>query len=341
MKKVLIIAEAGVNHNGSMENAMKLIDFAAESGADIVKFQTFKTENLVSRTAKKAEYQKQNMADDKDDFQFNMLKRLELSHQDHLLLMEHCRKRNIQFLSTAFDLDSIDLLHELGMPLWKIPSGEITNLPYLEKIGSLNKEVILSSGMCTMQEIEEAIEVIVKAGTPKNKITILHCNTEYPTPMQDVNLKAMLQIKEQAGVRVGYSDHTMGIEVPVAAVALGAEVIEKHFTLDKNMDGPDHKASLEPAELKQMVASIRNIEIALGKGIKTPSPSEIRNMAIARKSIHLKHDLQAGHVLTENDLVMKRPGDGISPMRMHDITGKSINIPLKADTLLKWEYLNK
>lgn len=322
-----------------MENAMKLIDFAAEAGADIVKFQTFKTENLVSRAAKKAEYQKQNMADDKDDSQFNMLKRLELSHQDHLVLMEHCLKKNIQFLSTAFDMDSIDLLNELGMPLWKIPSGEITNLPYLEKIGTLGKEVILSSGMCTMQEIEEAIEVIVKAGTPKSKITVLHCNTEYPTPMQDVNLKAMLQIKEKTGMRIGYSDHTMGIEVPVAAVALGAEVIEKHFTLDKNMEGPDHKASLEPADLKLMVASIRNIEVALGEGIKTPSPSETKNMAIARKSIHLKHDVEAGHVLTANDLVMKRPGDGISPMKLHDITGKSLNKSLKADTLLKWEHL--
>ncbi len=339
MKKVLIIAEAGVNHNGSMDNAMKLIDFAAEAGVDIVKFQTFKTENLVSRAAKKAEYQKQNMADDKDDSQFNMLKRLELSHQDHLLLMEHCRKKNIQFLSTAFDLDSIDLLNELGMPLWKIPSGEITNLPYLEKIGAFGKEVILSSGMCTLQEIEEAIDVVVKAGTPKDKITVLHCNTEYPTPMQDVNLKAMLQIKSQTGVRVGYSDHTLGIEVPVAAVALGAEVIEKHFTLDKNMEGPDQKASLEPDELKQMVASIRNIEVALGEGHKSPSPSETKNMAIARKSIHLKHDLEAGHILTANDLVMKRPGDGISPMKLHDITGKSINTPLKADTLLKWEHL--
>jgi N,N'-diacetyllegionaminate synthase len=322
-----------------MENAMKLIDFAAEAGADIVKFQTFKTENLVSRAAKKAEYQKQNMANDKDDSQFNMLKRLELSHQDHLVLMEHCLKKNIQFLSTAFDMDSIDLLNELGMPLWKIPSGEITNLPYLEKIGTLGKEVILSSGMCTMQEIEDAIEVIVKAGTPKHKITVLHCNTQYPTPMQDVNLKAMLQIKEKTGVRIGYSDHTMGIEVPVAAVALGAEVIEKHFTLDKNMEGPDHKASLEPADLKKMVASIRNIEVALGEGIKTPSPSETKNMAIARKSIHLKHDVEAGHVLTANDLVMKRPGDGISPMKLHDITGKSLNTSLKADTLLKWEHL--
>jgi N,N'-diacetyllegionaminate synthase len=322
-----------------MENAMKLIDFAAEAGADIVKFQTFKTENLVSRAAKKAEYQKQNMANDKDDSQFNMLKRLELSHQDHLVLMEHCLKKNIQFLSTAFDMDSIDLLNELGMPLWKIPSGEITNLPYLEKIGTLGKEVILSSGMCTMQEIEDAIEVIVKAGTPKHKITVLHCNTQYPTPMQDVNLKAMLQIKEKTGVRIGYSDHTMGIEVPVAAVALGAEVIEKHFTLDKNMEGPDHKASLEPADLKLMVASIRNIEVALGEGIKAPSPSETKNMAIARKSIHLKHDLEAGYVLTANDLVMKRPGDGISPMKLHDITGKSLNTSLKADTLLKWEHL--
>jgi N,N'-diacetyllegionaminate synthase len=339
LKKVLIIAEAGVNHNGSMDNARKLIDAAAEAGADIVKFQTFKTENLVSKSARKAEYQKQNMSGDTDDTQFNMLKKLELTHQHHLELIDYCNKKNITFLSTAFDLDSIDLLHQLNMPLWKIPSGEITNLPYLEKIGALGKEVILSSGMCTMQEIEEAIAVLVKAGTSSENLTVLHCNTEYPTPMQDVNLKAMLHIAEKTGVKIGYSDHTLGIEVPIAAVALGAEVIEKHFTLDKTMDGPDHKASLEPAELKAMINAIRNIEVALGEGIKTPSASEKKNMAIARKSIHLKHNLPAGHILTGNDLVMKRPGDGISPMRLHQVVGRKLAQSLNADTQLNTEHL--
>lgn len=339
MKRTLIIAEAGVNHNGSMDNARKLIDAAADSGADIVKFQTFKTENLVSKAAQKAEYQKQNMLGDVDNTQFNMLKRLELTHQHHLELIDYSKKKNIIFLSTAFDLDSIDLLHELGITLWKIPSGEITNLPYLEKIGQFGNEVILSSGMCTIQEIEDAITVLVKSGTSREKLTVLHCNTEYPTPMQDVNLKAMLHIAEITGVKIGYSDHTLGIEVPIAAVALGAEVIEKHFTLDKTMDGPDHKASLAPPELKAMVHAIRNIEKALGNGIKTPSASEQKNMAIARKSIHLKHHLPAGHILTANDLVMKRPGDGISPMRLHEITGKKLLNNLDADTQLKPEDL--
>lgn len=339
MKKVLIIAEAGVNHNGSIDNARKLIDAAAEAGADIVKFQTFKTENLVSKLARKAEYQKQNMAGDVDDTQFNMLKKLELTHQQHLELIDYCKKKNITFLSTAFDLESIDLLHELGISLWKIPSGEITNLPYLEKIGALGKEVILSSGMCTMAEIEETLAVLVKAGTTHKKLTVLHCNTEYPTPMEDVNLKAMLHIAEKTGVKIGYSDHTLGIEVPIAAVALGAQVIEKHFTLSKTMDGPDHKASLEPAELKAMVSAIRNIEMALGHANKMPSPSEQKNIVIARKSIHLKHALDAGHTLSSNDLVMKRPGDGISPMRMYEVVGKKLSGHLPADAQLKPEHL--
>lgn len=321
MKRVQIIAEAGVNHNGSMETAKKLIAVAAESGCDIVKFQTFKAENLVSKNAEKAEYQKRNM-NDADDTQFNMLKKLELAYSDHLVLIEHSKKHQIKFLSTAFDLDSIDMLIGFGMDLWKIPSGEITNLPYLEKIGKLKQEVIISTGMCTMGEIEEAINVLVKNGTDKSCISVLHCNTEYPTPMEDVNLKAMLSIKEKLNIETGYSDHTLGIEVPIAATSLGAVIIEKHFTLDRNMSGPDHKASLEPNELKAMVAAIRNIEMALGDGEKVPSSSEIKNMWIARKSIHLKHDVVKGHVVTQDDLTMKRPGDGISPMKFYELLGK-------------------
>lgn len=326
MSKVLIIAEAGVNHNGSIELAKQLIDRAAEAGADIVKFQTFKTENLVSRAAVKAAYQKKNM--EGGDTQFDMLKKLELSEADHHELIAHCKKTGIEFWSTAFDADSIHLLQKLGINRWKVPSGEITNLPYLQQIGALNHDIILSTGMCTMEEIEEAIAALVEAGTAKTKITVLHCNTEYPTPMSDVNLKAMQEIGAKIGVRVGYSDHTAGIEVPVAAVALGAEVIEKHFTLDKNMEGPDHKASLEPGELKEMVKSIRNIEQALGTGNKQPSPSELKNKSIARKSIHLKREMKEGDIITADDLEMKRPGDGISPMRMNSVIGKK----LKTDT---------
>ena len=338
--RVLIIAEAGVNHNGSIENAKKLIEVAADAGADIVKFQSFKSESLVSKDAKKAEYQKQNMNGDNDDLQFNMLKKLELSHEDHLVLINHCRINNIQFHSTAFDLESIDLLAGLGISFWKIPSGEITNLPYLKKIGRFNSEIILSTGMCTISDIEAAIGVLINSGASREKITVLHCNTEYPTPMQDVNLNAMLTIKEKVRVRVGYSDHTLGIEVPIAAVALGATVIEKHFTLDKEMEGPDHKASLEPVELKAMVAAIRNIEKAMGSKTKQPTPSEIKNMTIARKSIHTSRLLSAGTELTENDLTVLRPGDGISPMEMDVVIGKKINKELKAGTKLFWSDLS-
>lgn len=340
MSHVIIIAEAGVNHNGSIENALRLIELAAEAGVDYIKFQTFKASNLVSNKAEKAGYQKQNMKHDSDNTQLGMLQKLELSLADHLVLMEHCKKNHIKFFSTAFDMDSIDLLNSFSPELWKIPSGEITNLPYLEKIGSFNKQVILSTGMCTMQEIKEAIDVLVKNGTTKKNITVLHCNTEYPTPMVDVNLKAMLEIAQELGVKIGYSDHTEGIEVPVAAVALGATVIEKHFTLSKAMEGPDHKASLEPHELKQMVAAIRNIELALGNGHKVPSPSESKNKDIARKSIHLKTDLPAGHILQAEDLVMKRPGNGISPMRMYEVIGKKLRQSLQAEHQLQpndWE----
>jgi N,N'-diacetyllegionaminate synthase len=333
VEKVLIIAEAGVNHNGSMDIARKLVDVAAESGVDIVKFQTFKTENLVSKDAKKAEYQVKNTQN--SDSQFSMLKKLELSPDDHKELIAYCAKKKIQFLSTAFDLESLDLLVGLGIELFKVPSGEITNYPYLRQVGSYKKKVILSTGMSTMKEIGEAIKVLVKFGTDPGSITVLHCNTEYPTPMKDVNLLAMNSIKKEFNVEIGYSDHTPGIEVPIAAVALGATIIEKHFTLDKNMKGPDHKASLDPHELKTMVIAIRNIEKALGKSDKVVSESEEKNIKVARKSIHLVANLTKGHVLAEKDLLMKRPGDGISPMEMENILGKKIKNDLAADHKLR------
>ncbi|RQO67582.1 N-acetylneuraminate synthase [Pedobacter sp. KBW06] len=322
MNQVLIIAEAGVNHNGSLDTAKKLIEVAAASKVDYVKFQTFKTSKLVTKAAVKADYQQANTKT--DDSQFEMLQKLELSEQDHYALIEHCKVHNVKFLSTAFDLDSLDFLNKLGMDLFKIPSGEITNLPYLKAIGRLKKKVIVSTGMCFMEEIEEAIGVLVKEGTPKEDITVLHCNTEYPTPYEDVNILAMNAISRKLGVSVGYSDHTQGIEVPIAAVALGATVIEKHFTLDHQMEGPDHLASLEPDDLRNMVSCIRNIEKSLGSEEKKPSNSEVKNIAIARKSIHLSKNLDAGHILTQDDLIMKRPGDGISPMRMDDIIGKKL-----------------
>lgn len=337
MKPVLIIAEAGVNHNGDIELAKKLVDVAAEAGADIVKFQTFKTENLVSKDAKMARYQVSNTQ--KEDSQFNMLKKLELSSSDHDILIAHCKEKNIRFLSTAFDLESLDQLSDLGIQLFKVPSGEITNYPFLKKIGLKNREVILSTGMSSMLEIKEAIDLLVASGTKLNNITVLHCNTEYPTPMEDVNLQAMNTIKKEFNVNVGYSDHTSGVEVAIAAVALGAQVIEKHFTLDKNMNGPDHKASLDPEELRQMVRSIRNIEKAMGSDLKEPSASELKNKSVARKSIHLASDLEKGHILTENDLIMKRPGDGISPMKINEVLGKKIKHSLSTDSKLKSEDL--
>jgi len=320
--KVIIIAEAGVNHNGDINLAKKLIDAAVEAGVDYVKFQTFKTENLVSKNAKKAEYQIQKT--DASESQFEMIKKLELSEDQHLELKKYCKQKGITFLSTAFDLESVDFLKKLEIPFWKIPSGEITNLPYLEKIGQLGKPIILSTGMCNMQEIEHAIAVLQNQGVPKSKISVLHCNTEYPTPMQDVNLNAMQTMAQALNVKVGYSDHTLGIEIPIAAVALGALIIEKHFTLDKNMHGPDHAASLEPNELKAMVIAIRNIELALGNGIKTASNSELKNITIARKSIHLKNALSKGDIIQLSDLIMKRPGDGISPMDYEKVISKEI-----------------
>ncbi len=320
MKRTLIIAEAGVNHNGSIELAKQLVDKAATAGVDYVKFQTFKTEKLVARSARLASYQKNNIGTD-DNSQFAMLKKLELSPAQHEELVAYCKTKGVKFFSTAFDLDSIDYLHSLDLGLWKIPSGEITNYPFIKKIAQYGEPVILSTGMCNMQDIENAVETLRKWGAPKT--TILHCNTEYPTPFNDVNLKAMESIRQKFGVEVGYSDHTQGIEVPIAAVALGATVIEKHFTLDRNMEGPDHKASLEPDELNAMVSAIRNIEQAMGDGIKKVTDSEKGNMSVARKSIVAACDIRSGETFTENNLTVKRPGTGISPMRWEEVIGKT------------------
>lgn len=316
---IFIIAEAGVNHNGSIELAKALIDIAAHSGADAVKFQTFKADKLVSKTAQKASYQKETT--DADESQYAMIKKLELDERAHHALIDHCKMKNILFLSTAFDHESIDLLNHLGMEIFKIPSGEITNLPYLRHIGSLKKEVILSTGMATLDEIDAALHVLTAAGTAKEKITILHATTEYPCPIEEVNLRAMHTIRETFDIRVGYSDHTRGIEVPIAAAAMGASVIEKHFTLDRQMEGPDHKASLEPDELIAMVQAIRNIEKALGDGIKQPSPSEMKNIPIARKSIVASRAIQKGERLSAENITVKRPALGISPMLWDEIIG--------------------
>ena len=333
IKKVFIIAEAGVNHNGSIELAKKLIDVAVEAKVDAVKFQTFKASNLVSKNAQKADYQKNNM-NDADDSQFNMLKKLELDIDTHKELIAYCNSKNIMFLSTPFDHDSIELLNDLGLEIFKIPSGEITNLPYLRHIGKLNKKVILSTGMADIGEIEDALDVLYKAGTKKENITVLHANTMYPTPMEDVNLRAMITIGNTFDVAYGYSDHTLGIEIPTAAVAMGASCIEKHFTLDCTMEGPDHKASLEPHELKAMVEAIRNIELALGSSIKKPSKSETPNINIARKSIVAKCDIKKGQTLTENNLTIKRPGNGINPMRWDEIVGTVANKDYEYDEII-------
>lgn len=337
MNKVIIIAEAGVNHNGDIELAKKLIDVAADSGVDFVKFQTFRSESLVSRSAKKATYQIKNTQDEVES-QFQMLKKLELSHSQHFELIKYCNKKNISFFSTAFDLESLTFLKELGLNIVKIPSGEITNLPYLRKAASLFKQVIISTGMSSMLEIKEALDVFLQGGVSKNDITILHCNTEYPTPVSDVNLNAMLAIQTMFGVRVGYSDHTMGIEVPIAAVALGGTLIEKHFTLDRNLPGPDQLASLEPDELKVMVQSIRNVEKAIsGSGIKEPSESEIKNISIARKSIVAKTSIKKGDQFTDINITTKRPGIGISPMKWDQIIGKIACQDFDEDDLIKLE----
>ena len=332
MNKVFIIAEAGVNHNGSIELAKKLIDVASESGADAVKFQTFKAEKLVSKNAQKADYQKQ-ITDTKES-QFDMIKKLELDLDTHKELMAYCETKNIMFLSTPFDHDSIELLNDLGLEIFKIPSGEITNLPYLRHIGNLNKKVILSTGMADIGEIEDALDILINAGTKKENIIVLHANTMYPTPMEDVNLKAMVTIGNTFDIAFGYSDHTLGIEVDIAAVAMGACCIEKHFTLDCTMEGPDHKASLEPNELKAMVKAIRNIELALGSSVKKPSKSEIPNMQIARKSIVAKMDIKKGEILSEEKITIKRPGNGINPMRWDEIVGTIATKDYKEDELI-------
>ncbi|MBU5676665.1 N-acetylneuraminate synthase [Alkaliphilus sp. MSJ-5] len=330
MSRVFIIAEAGVNHNGSIELAKKLIDKASEAGADAVKFQSFKAEKLVTKNARKAEYQE--VTTGKQENQFEMIKKLELDYEKHEELINYCKHKNIMFLSSPFDLQSIDLLNRLGLEIFKIPSGEITNLPYLRKIGSLKKKVILSTGMSTLGDIEKALKILKDCGT--TDITVLHCNTEYPTPMNDVNLLAMNIIKDAFKIEIGYSDHTLGIEIPIAAVALGATVIEKHFTLDKTMEGPDHRASLEPEELKKMVRCIRNIELALGDGIKKLTESEKKNINIARKSIVAGRDIKKGEVFTETNLAIKRPGDGISPMRWDEVMGKIANRDFREDELI-------
>jgi len=330
---VFIIAEAGVNHNGDIKLAKELIDVAVEAGADAVKFQTFKAKNLVSKDAQKAEYQKKNMKDS-DNSQYNMLQKLELDINTHIELINYCNSKNIMFLSTPFDLDSIDLLDDLKLNIFKIPSGEITNLPYLRKIGALQKEVILSTGMADIGEIEDALDILIEAGTLKENITVLHANTMYPTPMEDVNLRAMITIGNTFDVAYGYSDHTLGIEVPIGAVAMGASVIEKHFTLDKNMEGPDHKASLEPKELKDMVKAIRNIEVALGSSVKKPSRSETPNIKIARKSIVASCSIKQGEILDESNLAIKRPSGGITPMRWDEVIGTMASRDYREDEFI-------
>ena len=329
---VYIIAEAGVNHNGSIELAYKLIDVAVDAGADAIKFQTFTAKNLALRDAKKATYQKQS--DNSNESQFDMLKKLELDVDDHNNLIDYTNKKGITFLSSPFDIDSANLLNELDLQIFKIPSGEITNLPYLRHIGALGKQVILSSGMSTLNEIEDALKILINAGTLKNNITILHANTMYPTPMSDVNLKAMQTIKDKFEIEIGYSDHTLGTEVSIAAVAMGASIIEKHFTLDKKLEGPDHKASLSPDELKFMIIAIRNIEQASGDGIKVLTESEKPNIDIARKSIVAKTKIKKGEVFSDENLTTKRPGLGISPMKWYDIIGKTALKDYDADDLL-------
>ena len=317
MEKVLIIAEAGVNHNGSLELAYELVDKAKEAGADIVKFQTGIPEKLISRFAEKAQYQKETTGD--DESQLDMIRKLMLGFDEFVLLKEYCEKKDIRFLSTPFDLSSIEFLDGLGVSFWKIPSGEITNLPYLIKVAKTGKDVILSTGMSTLHEVEDAIDLLNDNGA--GNITLLHCTTEYPAPYTDVNLMAMKTMRDRFGLDVGYSDHTVGIEIPIAAVAMGATVIEKHFTLDRNMEGPDHRASMEPDELALMIRSIRNVEMAMGSGKKAPSESEKKNIAIARKSIIAARDIMKGEMLTEDNLTTKRPGNGISPMRWSEVIG--------------------
>jgi N,N'-diacetyllegionaminate synthase len=331
MKPTLIIAEAGVNHNGNINLALKMVDEAKNAGADIVKFQTAKPELVISKFAEKAEYQK--ITTDSDESQLEMCKKIHLKFEDYIQIKKYCEDIGIGFLSTPFDLESIAFLEKLGCDIWKIPSGEITNFPYLVKIAKTHKPIILSTGMSTLDEVQVAMDVLKENGA--GEITLLHCTTQYPTPYADVNLNAMLTLKNKFGCKVGYSDHTPGIEIPVAAVAMGASVIEKHFTLDRNMEGPDHKASLEPDELKSMVTAIRNVESAMGDGVKRPAESELENMAVARKSIIAARDIEKGEALTEENLTTKRPGNGISPMRWNEILGKTAIRDFKEDELIE------
>ena len=333
MPKVFIIAEAGVNHNGSLKVAKKMIDVAASAGADAIKFQTFRAEALVSKFAAKASYQKK--ATGGDETQLEMIKKLELSQNAHKELIRYCRSKKIIFLSSPFDLESIDFLARLGLRTFKIPSGEITNLPYLRKIGALGRKIVMSTGMSTLAEVKDALNVLVRSGTKKKDIVLLHCNTEYPTPFKDVNLLAMVTMKNILDAQVGYSDHTLGVEAAIAAVALGASVIEKHFTLDKHMAGPDHRISLDPDELKYMVNALRNIEIAFGSGVKVVSPSERINKGIVRKSIVAALDIKKGKRFTKNNLAVKRPGTGITPMRWDIVLGKSAKKDFHQDELIK------
>ncbi len=332
MKETLIIAEAGVNHNGDLDCAKKMVEVAADVGADVVKFQTFNSAKLATRFAGKANYQKRLTSANND--QLGMLMKLELSKNDHQILIRHCKTNNIRFLSTAFDLESLRFLQSLKFSFFKIPSGEITNYPYLKQIAGYGKPLILSTGMCTVGEIDDALNVLMQNGKNRKSITLLHCNTEYPTPYRDVNLTAMVSMRQIFGVDVGYSDHTLGIEVPIAAVALGATVIEKHFTLDKNMEGPDHKASLEPHELKAMIQAIRNIEKSIGDGIKHPMASELKNKVVARKSIVASQAIKEGQVFTKKNLTVKRPGSGISPMEWNKVIGKRASKDFIQDELI-------
>lgn len=331
MEKVLVIAEAGVNHNGDLNLAYKMVDEAKKAGADIVKFQTAKPELVISKFAQKADYQKETTGS--EESQLEMCKKIHLKFEEYIPLKKYCEKVGIQFLSTPFDLDSIDFLEEIGCDIWKIPSGEITNLPYLIKIAATHKPIILSTGMCTMDEVEVAIETLNRYGA--GTISLLHCTTEYPTPYAEVNLKAMCSLKERFGLEVGYSDHTKGIEVPIAAVAMGATIIEKHFTLDKTMEGPDHKASLEPDELAAMVCAIRNIEKAIGNGIKVPTSSELKNIEIARKSIVAKRKISEGEIFSEENITTKRPGNGISPMKWFEVLGQKAVRDFEEDELIE------
>jgi N,N'-diacetyllegionaminate synthase len=319
MSRVFVIAEAGVNHNGNIEIARKMIDVAAEAGADAVKFQTFRAQNVATRQAGKADYQSRFTSE--SESQLEMLTKLELSEENHIELINHCEEKGIGFISSSFDLDSIALLNRLGLRIFKIPSGEVTNFPYLREIGKLGKPVIMATGMSDVREIEEALKVLTEAGTERDKISLLHCTTEYPTLFPDVNLKAMETMRRTFGLKVGYSDHTTGIEVAVAAVAMGADIIEKHFTLDRGMTGPDHQASVDPVQLSGMVRAIRNIEMSMGSGVKQPTEAELRNRSVARKSIVASKTITAGETFSEDNITTKRPGTGINPMRWMQVIG--------------------